>query len=98
MINLEKTLEINSIFDHIISICENPKFLLKLADNADQVIKLTVNKIKIMKSSFELKKNKSLDYEIMPMEKEDAMLLNGEYEYLKALIEINKLKNMVDLD
>jgi len=30
MINLEKTLEINNIFDHIESICENPKFKLKL--------------------------------------------------------------------
>ena len=72
MINLEKTLEIDNIFDHIISICENPKFQYKLADNADKIMNLTLNKIKIMKSSFELKKNKNLVYEIVEISKEDA--------------------------
>ena len=96
MINLEKTLEINSIFDHIISICENPKFEFKLDDSAVEIMKLTVNKVKIMKSSFELKKNKNLDYDVVEIQKEDSVQLNGEYEYLKALNEINKLQNMVD--
>ena len=59
-------------------------------------MKLTVNKVKIMKSSFELKKNKNLDYDVVEIQKEDSVQLNGEYEYLKALNEINKLQNMVD--
>ena len=49
-----------------------------------------------MKSSFELKKNNSFDYDVVEINKEDAVQLNGEYEYLKALNEINKFQNMVD--
>ena len=35
MINFEKTLEIKNIFDHIESICWNPKFERKLMEDAE---------------------------------------------------------------
>ena len=49
-----------------------------------------------MRQSFELKKIKNLDYEIIELPQEGIEMLNGEYQYLKALIEIKKLQIMVN--